>query len=57
LNGNNDDFVLGGVKPMDPRTLQNHFKKILKEAGIAEMNFHALRHPFATQAIGRGNDA
>lgn len=57
LNGNKDDFVFGGAKPMDPRTLQNHFKKILKEAGIAETNFHALRHTFATQAIGRGNDA
>jgi hypothetical protein len=36
LNGNKDDFVFGGAKPMDPRTLQNHFKKILKEADRAK---------------------
>ncbi len=41
---------------MDPRTMQNHFKTVLRKAGIKDANFHALRHTFATQCIEAGFD-
>ncbi|MFR3411643.1 MAG: tyrosine-type recombinase/integrase [Coprococcus sp.] len=31
-------------------------KKVLKSAGIADANFHALRHTFATRCIELGFD-
>jgi len=49
-------YVFGGKKPMEPRTLQYHFKKLLQEAGLAEKNFHILRHTFATNCIEGGTD-
>ena len=36
--------------------MQNHFKKILKEAGLENRNFHTLRHTFATNCIEGGTD-
>ncbi len=41
---------------VEPRTMQNRFKKYLKEAGISEANFHSLRHTFATRCIELGFD-
>jgi len=49
-------YVFGGKKPMEPRTLQYHFKKLLQEAGLPEKNFHILRHTFATNCIEGGTD-
>ncbi len=48
-----DAFVLSGVahRMIEPRTMQNHFRLYLLEAGIAEANFHALRHTFATRCV------
>ena len=36
--------------------MQNHFKRILKETGIKETNFHTLRHTFATRCVEAGFD-
>ncbi|RGH82316.1 MULTISPECIES: tyrosine-type recombinase/integrase [Lachnospiraceae] len=47
----NDDY-----KFIEPRTMQNKFKKILKAAGIENANFHALRHTFATRCVELGFD-
>lgn len=53
---NDGEYVFGGDKPMDPRTMQYHFKKILKEACLANTNFHILRHTFSTNCIENGMD-
>jgi len=50
------EYVFGGDKPMEPRKMQYHFKKILTEAGLADTNFHILRHTFSTNCIEDGMD-
>lgn len=49
-------FILTGSKTkfIEPRTLQNRFKKITLECNIREVNYHALRHTFATRCIEVG---
>lgn len=50
-------FVLSGTpQPVEPRTMQNRFKAYLAEAGIEPVNFHALRHTFATRWMEKGFD-
>ena len=49
LTGSDNKFV-------EPRTMQNHFKKVLKENSITDTNFHSLRHTFATRCIELGFD-
>ena len=41
---------------VEPRTMQNRFKKVLKLNGIESANFHAIRHTFATRCIEVGFD-
>jgi len=50
-------FLLSGTeKPVEPRTVQNRFKAYQREAKIEPINFHALRHTFATRWIEKGFD-
>ncbi len=44
-------YVFGGEKPLDPRTMQYQFKRILKAAKVEDRNFHLLRHTFATNCV------
>ena len=53
---NHGPYIFGGEKPLEPRTLQYQFKKILSEAGICNKNFHVLRHTFATNCIENETD-
>lgn len=43
-------------KYVEPRTMQNRFKAILKTCGISNASFHTLRHTFATKCIEVGFD-
>lgn len=49
-------FVLTGSpdKYIEPRTMQNHFKKIITESALQDINYHALRHTFATRCVEVG---
>ena len=49
LTGSKEKFV-------EPRTMQNHFKKVLKESSLHYVNYHCLRHTFATRCIEFGFD-
>ncbi len=53
---NDREYILGGDKPLEPRTMQYRFKKILEEAGLSDKNFHILRHTFSTNCIEGGTD-
>lgn len=52
-----DFFVLSDSdKPIEPRTMQYRYKKILQSAEIENHNFHKLRHTFATNCTQMGFD-
>lgn len=55
---NQSGYILTGTpdKYMEPRTLENHFKKILSKCDIKTVNYHTLRHTFATRCIEVGFD-
>lgn len=40
----------------DPRTLQYAFKKLLAKCDLPDINYHALRHTFATRCVEAGVD-
>ncbi len=49
LTGNKYHFV-------EPRTMQNRFKRKVAACGIQDANFHATRHTFATRCVELGFD-
>lgn len=49
-------FGIDGKKALEPRTLQYRFQKFLKKMGIEAVNFHALRHTFATRCVEKHID-
>ncbi len=53
-----DAYVLSGLKNkfVEPRTMENRFKSVLKKCGVEKINFHALRHTFATRCVELGFD-
>lgn len=52
------DYILTGKSDIfvEPRLLEYHFKKYVKYCGLEDVNFHALRHTFATRCIEYGFD-
>ncbi|MEZ3464332.1 MAG: site-specific integrase [Lachnospiraceae bacterium] len=49
-------YVFGTERPLEPRTMQYQFKRILRESEVDERNFHILRHTFATNCVEKGID-
>jgi len=50
-----DHFILSGTdKPVEPRTMQYRYKKILQSAKVENHNYHKLRHTFATNSAEKG---
>lgn len=43
-------------KYVEPRGLERYFKRVLKWTGLTSVNFHALRHTFATRCVEVGFD-
>lgn len=48
--------ITGTIFFMEPRTCLDKYKKVLKNAGINDYTFHALRHTFATRCVEMGFD-
>lgn len=47
-------ILTGNDRYIEPRTMQNRFKSYIRDCGIADANFHALRHTFATRCVEVG---
>jgi len=43
-------------QPLDPRAITRHFERLQEKAGIEKINFHGLRHTFATLSLQEGTD-
>ena len=58
FHGPKRGFVLTGSERefVEPRTMQNHFKRVLMASLLAPANYHALRHTFATRCVEVGFD-
>lgn len=53
-----EGYFLTGIEKryLEPRTMQNHFKRVLEHASVRPVNFHSLRHTFATRCVEVGFD-
>ncbi len=58
MKGTRGTYFLTRHKNMfiEPRIMESHFKAVIDAVGIADANFHALRHTFATRCIELGFD-
>lgn len=54
----NKAYLLTGMvhSYMEPRNMENRFKAVTRECNIRDVNFHALRHTFATRCVELGFD-
>lgn len=50
LTGKDNSFI-------EPRTYQAYFSRLIEKVNVPHVNFHALRHTFATRCIDAGVDA
>lgn len=57
VKSNKEHYVLSGSeKYIEPRTYRKYFNKVLNGLKIKHLNFHSLRHTFATNCISLGVD-
>ena len=52
------DFFISSLstKPTDTRVLRSWYEQMLKAANVPYLNYHCMRHTFATQMIEKGID-
>lgn len=52
------EYILTGKETnyTEPRAYQYRFKRYLEQTGIRDINYHALRHTFATRAVEQNMD-
>lgn len=51
------DFLLSGTEqPREPRSVSRSFARLLERRGLPELNFHGLRHTYATHLVDSGGD-
>ncbi|MCL1999351.1 MAG: site-specific integrase [Turicibacter sp.] len=56
-NASNSPFIVSTTeKPLEPRTLQYRFKRMLQKANLRKVKFHVTRHTFAVRALEIGFD-
>jgi len=53
---NSDAYLLTGESGhyLEPRTYQNHFNSYITAIGLENVNFHSLRHTFASRCVEVG---
>lgn len=58
FNGSQCEYILTGNENqyVEPRLMQKHFKRVLEEASLEPVNYHTLRHTFATRCVEIGFD-
>ena len=57
FKGKENEYVVSGSEtPVEPRTMQYRFSKILKNVNLPSVHFHALRHIFASTCVKLGFD-
>ena len=57
LQRTDNNYVLtSSITPTEPHCFYGKYKKWMKENGIDDITFHALRHTFATQCVELGFD-
>lgn len=50
-------YLLTGTEAyVEPRTMENHFQRVLQAADLPRVNYHCLRHTFATRCVEVGFD-
>jgi len=51
-------YLLTGMEYtfIEPRCMENHFKSVMSMCSIYDVNFHSLRHTFATRCVEIGFD-
>ena len=47
-------LLTGESKYIEPRCMENHFKAAVNACNIKDVNFHTLRHTFATRCVELG---
>ena len=57
LKTSESSYILSGTeRPVEPRTMQYRFKSLLQKINLPSVNYHSLRHMFATNCIELGFD-
>ena len=57
MNASEERYIIGGGEcPVEPRMIEYNWKRFCAAHGVRPVNFHALRHTFATSALEAGVD-